>query len=628
MPGLRGPKYIVPSFEITPSDYDRVGIRGVQIHKLLKNNIRFPDTFVVTADAFDDFIQDGDIISHISEILDKNLSQKDLGTVSKKIFDVIVNTPLRTEFLKQIDHEYSILQRHEKVMFLTFQPSFHTKNAELIEAVKVRDLVLIKSLENLTDIVKEIWAELFTAEMIEKRLNNETFDIASLAIVVFRNLPYESSGKVSTNQHESEMQIQAEFGDVDNDFFYADEYLCDYRKTLILEKKINLQTRMLVRRKNELVSVPVSKEWQKKPKLSDHYIELLISQTRKLTKTVKKDFLFHFGLYRGDLYLFNFTDTKISELLEKHNKIWNTAARTEFQQQVIEADFANDLQKILTISPPYYEIKSEPSSLKSIFVDRLRMGLGTKGFLDEFGHYTDIYLNLEASGLNALGTMQKYSGLFMDLGLYSDLQNSSFSLSEYYELFKKYTAETANLIYQNTEVPFLVKLSDYKINNHNFEEYLELLSVQLMVIKKLLVEYSYKNLNLVLPSLTSLEDLRFIYKLFNATELNSIKSDNKVYLTVTTPSFLYEINRFDFDTKNFLDGIVIDIAELMKKFFQRDKYTKRDYKIISELLQKRLVEERSHKYKVMLKLNKDNKFMAKEFLNWKPDAFIVDFVEY
>ncbi|MEO6728725.1 MAG: PEP/pyruvate-binding domain-containing protein [Candidatus Dojkabacteria bacterium] len=614
-------KYIIPTYEISSRDFQIVGAKGVDEFRLYKSGLPTLDGFVISTEAFDEFVHDAQIIKILSES-----DGKDVDDVSKKVKRSIEATQLRDLFVKGLSHEFNILNRLGKQHLLNLIPTFHTSNPLLLDIVRDRQ-ILISDLDSFIKELKDIWAELFSKELLNSRISIENFDITSLSLLVLRIPEFEVSGKMNINSFNKELILQAEYGDVDRDLFYADEYLVDLNTNNVLEKRINIQNRMLVRKKDELISVPVSKAWQGKQKVPDTKVKALSVYAVKAEKIFKKDVSIDFGLHRGRAYFFNLKYTSVNILNQKSKEIWSTEGIIGAEKDIVEATFAEELSQISAAIPVYAEqpkIGHDEDSGFSL-LKRLR-GLERHSFTDEYSKQVDIVVDIKAAGSEIYGVMKKYAGVFADMGDFYDSSKKAFSLSDYYDLFKQYTTTLSGIAFQNSENPFLLKLIDYNQDKMTPLDYTEVITTELLVLKKLMDEYGHQNIDLILPAVSTVEDLVFFFKIFNTVDLQQLKKKSKVYLSITSPSFIYEINRFDFRRENLLDGIFLDLNLLMKKFFQKDSFTPRDYKLVYELLEK-VVNGREHDLDLVIKVNKSNKDQIKGLLEYKPNAIVLDFLD-
>lgn len=613
------PKYVIPTYEISTRDFDVVGAKGVDEYRLYKSGLPTLDGFVISTEAFDEFIHDAQIIKLLSEA-----EEHDLQSAEKKIKRAIESTPLRELFTKGLSHEFNVLNRIGKVHLLNLVPAFHTSNAVLLDLIKDRQ-ILINDLDSFIKEVKDIWAELFTKELLSARLSIDNFDITSISILVLRVPEFEISGKININSFNKQLIVQAEYGDIDRDLFYADEYLVDLKTNNILEKKINLQNRMLVRKKDELLSVPVSKAWQGKQKVPDNKVKSLSVYASKAEKIFKKDVSIDFGINRGKIFFFNLKYVAVSLLKEKTKEIWSSEGIVGAEKDIVEATFAEELAEISSAIPVYNEPEKPKTEETFSLIKRLR-GLERHSFTEEYSKEMDIVLDIKAAGTEVYGIMKRYAGVFADMGDFYDSSKKAFSLTDYYDLFKQYTTTLSGIAFQNSENPFLLKLIDYNQDKMTPLDYTEVITTELLVLKKLMEEYGHQNIDLILPAVSTIEDLQFFFKIFNTLDLKQLKEKSRAYVTITSPSFVYEVNRFDFRRENLLDGVFLDLDSLMRKFFQKDKFSKRDFKLVYELLDK-LLHSRQEGLDLVIKINKQNKKEIKSLLEFRPSAVVLDFLD-
>ncbi|GAH16217.1 unnamed protein product, partial [marine sediment metagenome] len=103
-----GQKAIVWFNEVTKRDIPLVGGKGANLGEMTKANIPVPPGFIVTADAYYDFLERSKIADKIRELLeplDVN-DNKQLQQVATKVKQIILNATMPPELAKEIQEAY------------------------------------------------------------------------------------------------------------------------------------------------------------------------------------------------------------------------------------------------------------------------------------------------------------------------------------------------------------------------------------------------------------------------------------------------------------------------------------------------------------------------------------------
>ena len=105
---LKGQKAVVWFSEVTKGDIPTVGGKGANLGEMTNANIPVPPGFIVTANAYIDFIQSSkltDEIRHQLEPLDVGDS-KQLQQTATEIKQMILNAPMPPELAEEIKKAY------------------------------------------------------------------------------------------------------------------------------------------------------------------------------------------------------------------------------------------------------------------------------------------------------------------------------------------------------------------------------------------------------------------------------------------------------------------------------------------------------------------------------------------
>jgi phosphoenolpyruvate synthase/pyruvate phosphate dikinase len=186
-------KYTRNFNELTKNDTHVAGGKGASLGEMLQHHIPVPDGYVVTADTFDYFIKETDLIQEIDAILD-TVDTKTIHTVehaSGKIQALIKHADMP----KDIADEVLIQYKNHNMEYVAVRSSAtaedgadHAWAGQLSSYLNTTD-------ENILEMVQSCWASLFTPRAIFYRFEKglHTTHI-SVAVVVQKMVNSELSG--------------------------------------------------------------------------------------------------------------------------------------------------------------------------------------------------------------------------------------------------------------------------------------------------------------------------------------------------------------------------------------------------------------------------------------------------
>lgn len=179
--------------QLSKNDAHIAGGKGASLGEMLQNNIPVPDGYVVTADTFDHFIKETDLIQEIDATLD-TVDTKIIHTVenaSETIQALIKNAHMPKDIADEILEQY----KSHNMSYVAVRSSAtaedgadHAWAGQLSSYLNTTD-------ENILEMVQNCWASLFTPRAIfyryEKGLHTTHI---SVAVVVQKMVNSEKSG--------------------------------------------------------------------------------------------------------------------------------------------------------------------------------------------------------------------------------------------------------------------------------------------------------------------------------------------------------------------------------------------------------------------------------------------------
>ena len=313
---------IIQLNELTEKDIKLSGGKATSLAILLKNNFNVPSGFVITTNAFDEFL----FYNHLRPKINLELSRKpfehmrweELWDTSLRIKNMIIRGEFPPKLKKQITD--CITTKHTipwAVRSSSIAEDSHTSSfAGLHESY-----INVRGMENLFEKIKLVWASLYSdgALMYRSELGLHLEDM-SMAVVIQEFIPGESSGICFSvnplNPHQA--IVEAVFGlnqalvdgDIDPYRWFINrktENIVNRKKSMITQKMVPKkngadlikveqskdltplddshvrQVYKICRNSENLFEIPQDMEWT----LSDK--KILVLQSRPITQQVKKE---------------------------------------------------------------------------------------------------------------------------------------------------------------------------------------------------------------------------------------------------------------------------------------------------------------------------------------------------
>lgn len=297
-------KFVVSFSEVGKEDIPLVGGKGANLGEMIRIGIPVPNGFIVTAEAYYDFLNSTTLRNLIEkELKDLDVSKtKQLDRKAQKIQKAILNSKMPRAIRTEIIDAYSRLSGFSKVLVAVRSSATAEDLPDASFAGQQSTYLNIKNEANVVQAVQMCWASLFEPRAIFYRAT-KGFDHlkVGIAVPVQRMVQSETAGIMFTinpiNNDDRLISIEAVLGlgeTIVSGSITPDQYLVNKRSLGILEKHIATQDWMLIRRgrgvspEKSNVKVKISPAWQKKQKLADKYIVTLA----KIGKVLEK----HYGV--------------------------------------------------------------------------------------------------------------------------------------------------------------------------------------------------------------------------------------------------------------------------------------------------------------------------------------------
>jgi pyruvate,water dikinase len=178
-----------------PKGIEFYGGKATNLGIIYERGFNVPPAFVITTEAFSQFIQKNNLAGKIKEIL-KNLNVDNVGDInscSEKIRNLIINSEIDEPLAKQID------SNKEFTGLVSVRSSATTEDSKDASFAGQLDSFLNVEPKQIKDNIKKCWASLFSPRAIFYR-SKKGFSIhnSSMAVIVQKMLAPEVSGVTFT----------------------------------------------------------------------------------------------------------------------------------------------------------------------------------------------------------------------------------------------------------------------------------------------------------------------------------------------------------------------------------------------------------------------------------------------
>jgi len=286
--------------EVTKDDIGLVGGKGANLGELTRAGLPVPPGFIVTAQAYFDFVKatglDQDIKKLLTGIDPEN--SKVLHEIATKLQKDIISKPMPTDLSKEIIHSYQELYtKGASSIFVAVRSSATAEDLPGASFAGQQATFLNTSgSDEVVKAVRKCWASLFEARAIYYRAINK-FDHmkVGIAVPVQKMIQSEKSGIMFTldpmTNDESRIVIEAGWGlgeAIVSGSVTPDHYVVSKSDMKILEKKVEKQTWKIAKVGNGDKHVTIDKKEQEIQKLTDEEIV----EVAKMGKEIEEHYKF------------------------------------------------------------------------------------------------------------------------------------------------------------------------------------------------------------------------------------------------------------------------------------------------------------------------------------------------
>ena len=313
--------------ELNKNSGETAGGKGANLSEIYNLKIPVPPGFVVTAQAYDYFIEKAKLDEKIKNLLKKidYEDTKQLNEITKEIRSLIINSKIPKTMEDEIIESYEnlnvdksenegildILRTSSEPLFVAVRSSATTEDlAEASFAGQQDSFVNIKGKQNLIKHIKKCFASLFTSRATYYR-NKKGFkhEQASLAIVVQKMVDSKKSGVIFSKDpsHKNEKTIiEAVWGlgeGIVSGKITPDKYVIS-KDLEILDKKIADKKIAITRNSGgEKEIIKLNERISKQEVLKEYEIKKLTELALKLEDHYKKPQDIEFAIEDEEIYI-------------------------------------------------------------------------------------------------------------------------------------------------------------------------------------------------------------------------------------------------------------------------------------------------------------------------------------
>ena len=288
-------KLVVWFSDVDKSDVDLVGGKGANLGEMIGNGFPVPNGFIVTVNAYYDYIRQNNLSVKINHLLKTvNYDKQDsIQQVSEHIKKLIMEREVSDELKKEIFAHYQKLSGPFKDALVAVRSSATSEDLPGASFAGQQETFLnVKGEANLVQKIRKAWASLFEPRAIFYRHEKhyDHFKIG-IAIPVQKMVESEKSGIMFTidpvTNDKSKITIEAIYGLgelIVQGKITPDHYEISKSNLEILNKKTSLQSFLLKKVDTGNKEVKISKKEGEKQKITDNQIQELAKLGIKLEK--------------------------------------------------------------------------------------------------------------------------------------------------------------------------------------------------------------------------------------------------------------------------------------------------------------------------------------------------------
>ena len=295
--------------EICKEDVIKVGGKGANLGEMVSAGINVPKGFVITADAYKEFLR----INSLNELLKDELTKAGrdhtkLLKAAEKFRKSIKMGRLPENTVNEVKSAYKKLGDNILVAVRSSATAEDLSDASF--AGQQESYLNIRGIDDVLDKIRDCYASLWGNRAVIYRANqnyNQLF--VEIAVVIQEMVESEKAGVLFTlnpiNNNTDEMQINSSYGlgeSVVSGRVNADSYIVDKFGKI---KYINIGSKQtkIIYDKNANREVEVSKELREKASLNENEVLKLVKVAKALKEHYRQDMDIEWAIKEGEVYI-------------------------------------------------------------------------------------------------------------------------------------------------------------------------------------------------------------------------------------------------------------------------------------------------------------------------------------
>ncbi|MFC2584541.1 MAG: PEP/pyruvate-binding domain-containing protein, partial [Lachnoanaerobaculum saburreum] len=295
--------------EICKEDVIKVGGKGANLGEMVSAGINVPKGFVITADAYKEFLR----INSLNELLKDELTKAGrdhakLLKAAEKFRKSIKMGRLPENTVNEVKSAYQNLGENILVAVRSSATAEDLSDASF--AGQQESYLNIRGIDDVLDKIRDCYASLWGNRAVIYRANqnyNQLF--VEIAVVIQEMVESEKAGVLFTlnpiNNNTDEMQINSSYGlgeSVVSGRVNADSYIVDKFGRI---KYINIGSKQtkIIYDKNANKEVEVSKELREKASLNENEVLKLVKVAKALKEHYRQDMDIEWAIKEGEVYI-------------------------------------------------------------------------------------------------------------------------------------------------------------------------------------------------------------------------------------------------------------------------------------------------------------------------------------
>lgn len=310
-------KYVIKFEDLTKNDIGIAGGKGANLGELTQAGIPVPPGFVVTAETYDNFMQDTGIFNSVMDILEEVdiNNTKQLQEAAEEIKKIIIETPIPEDISTMIIEAYnqlSVRVGEDDGADVAIRSSATAEDLPEASFAGQQDTFLhVQGIDQVIEYVRKCWASLFEARAIFYREENE-FEHSKvyIAVVVQQMVDSDKAGvmfTVNPSTGENVALIEGSWGlgeSVVSGTVTPDNYVVNKDNNEIVTVVISDKKTMFANdEEGTSVQVPVPEEKRNERVLPDDELIELVEMGKRVQAHYGKPQDTEWAFHDGNLFL-------------------------------------------------------------------------------------------------------------------------------------------------------------------------------------------------------------------------------------------------------------------------------------------------------------------------------------